>query len=269
MDEWPEPTFRPRAVARASAAIIALLVAGLVGFLAANDVAQINPARVVQVTLPAATSPSPSAPVLTDLGRDDLASVVTVEAELDNGSEESLGTGWIFDNLGDVVTNAHVVSGDNSLRVTDRADHTHVARLVQSSASMDLALLRVTGTLAGTPLPIAATALTAVPVPVITLASSRATGHADMTEETLVELHADVPLAGTGIEAGQSSPQEYDDMLHLTGARVYEGNSGGPVLDAHGEVVGIVTLASPSALDAYAIPISRVLSDLRLWVSQG
>jgi len=240
-----------------------------VGFLVANDLAQINPVRVTPVTPPAAISPSPSMPILTDLGHDDLASVVTVEAELDNGAEESLGTGWIFDNLGDVVTNAHVVSGDNSLRVTDRADHTHVARLVQSSASVDLALLRVTGTLAGTPLPIDARALTEVPLAVITLASSRATSHADMTEETLVELHADVPLAGTGIEAGQSSPQEYDDMLHLQGARVYEGNSGGPVLDAQGEVIGIVTLASPSAPDAYAIPISRVLADLRLWVTLG
>ena len=58
-------------------------------------------------------------------------------------------------------------------------------------------------------------------------------------------------------------------MLHLTGAQIFEGNSGGPVLDARGQVIGIITLASPSGTEAYAIPISRVLSDLRSWVALG
>ena len=256
-------------MARALAAIIALLATGLAGFLIANGIAQINPSSVAPVHLPGASAPNPSPPPLTDLGRVDLASVVTVEAELANGSEESLGSGWIFDTLGDVITNAHVISGDTSLRVTDRSDHTHVARVVQSSAPLDLAILRVTGTLVGTPLPVDARLLTTVPAAVITLASSRATGHADMTQETLIGLNDNVPLAGTGIQAGQSSPQEYDDMLHLQGARIYEGNSGGPVLDGLGRVIGIITLASPSAPDSYAIPISRVLPTLRQWVAIG
>ena len=152
MDRGTAPTFRPRAVARALAAIIALLVAGLAGFLVANDVAQINPASVARVHLPVATAPTPPPPLLTDVGRNDLISVVTVEAELANGAEESLGTGWIFDKVGDVVTNAHVINGSESLRVTDRADTTHVARVVQSSAALDIAVLQVSGTLVGTPL---------------------------------------------------------------------------------------------------------------------
>jgi serine protease Do len=269
VDRGTEPTFRSRAVARALAAIIALLGVGLAGFLIAGKTAQITPSQVTPVQLPPAFTPSPSPPALIDLGVDDLASVVTIEAELENGSEESLGSGWIFDNLGDVITNAHVIDGDDTLRVTDRADQTHVARVVQIDALADIAMLRVSGTLAGTPLPIDARPLTAVPLPVITLASSRATAHADMTPETLEQLHVDVPLNGSGIEAGQSEPQEYDDMLYLTGARIYEGNSGGPVLDAAGQVIGIVTLASPSAPNAYAIPISRVLPELRMWVDQG
>ena len=58
-------------------------------------------------------------------------------------------------------------------------------------------------------------------------------------------------------------------LLSRRGARIYEGNSGGPVLDAAGQVIGIVTLASPSAPDAYAIPISRVIAELRQWVAAG
>ena len=256
-------------MARALTAIIALLAAGLVGFFAAHTVAQISPSSIAPVSPPAARPPTPAPPILTDLGRNDLASVVTVEAELENGAEESLGTGWIFDTKGDVVTNAHVITGGNALRVTDRANHTHVARLVQSSASLDLAVIRVSGTLVGTPLPVDPSQLTTVPLTVITLASSKATGQADMTEERLIGLDASVPLAASGIQAGQSSPQEYNDMLQLTGAKIYEGNSGGPVLDAQGQVIGIVTLASISAPDAYAIPISRVLTYLHAWVALG
>jgi serine protease Do len=256
-------------VARALAVIIALLVAGLAGLLVAHSFTQISPAGVAPVHPPAASAPTPAAPILGDVGRNDLASVVTVEAELQNGSEESLGTGWIFDSQGDVVTNAHVVSGSNALRVTDRADHTHVARLLQSSASNDLALIRVIGTLAGTPLPVDPSLLTTVPLDVVTLASSRATAHADWTEEVLKGIHASAPFTGSGAAAGQPSPPVYSDMLYLIGNRIYEGNSGGPVLDAQGRVIGIITLASPTGTEAYAIPISRVISELRAWVAVG
>jgi S1-C subfamily serine protease len=268
VDQGTKPTFRPSALARALAVIIALLVAGLAGFLVAHGVAQISSSGVRPVHPPAASAPTPTPPILSDLGRNDLASVVTVEAELQNGSEESLGTGWIFDAMGDVVTHAHVLSGNDALRVTDRAGHTHVARLLQSSASNDLALIRVVGALPGTPLPVDPTLLTTVGVRVITLASSRATGHADWTEETLMNLDATAPFAGSSTASSQPSPA-YNDMLYLTDARIYEGNSGGPVLDAQGKVIGIITLASPTSTDAYAIPISRVISELRAWVTIG
>jgi S1-C subfamily serine protease len=269
VDRGTEPTFRPRAVARALAVIIALLVAGLAGFLVAHGFTQITPASVVPVDPPAARAPTPAPPILGDIGRNDLASLVTVEAELQNGSEESLGTGWILDSKGDVVTNAHVISGNDALRVTDSANHTHVARLLQSSASNDLAVIRVIGALAGTPLPVDPSLLTTVPLAVITLASSRATGHADWTEEVLKTIHATAPFTGSSTASGQFSPAVYNDMLYLTGGRIYEGNSGGPVLDAQGQVIGIITLASPSGTEAYAIPISRVISDLRTWVALG
>ena len=58
-------------------------------------------------------------------------------------------------------------------------------------------------------------------------------------------------------------------MLQLEGERIYEGNSGGPVLERLGQVVGILTLASPSSPDAYAIPISRVIGELTQWSKSG
>lgn len=268
MDPRFERTFRPDALLRAGGAIFAILAAGLIAFLVAAHVEQLDPGKVRPVAPPVASAPTPTPSPLTDLGRALLGSVVTIEAELP--TEESLGTGWIFDTRGDVVTNAHVVECHLAIRITDRLGHAHVAAVVRSDTASDIALLRPAGVLTGTPLPIDTTAIAQTPMGVITLASSRATGHADMTVETLIGLHDDVPLAnGRGGCADQPAPSVYDDMLHLQGASIFEGNSGGPVVDGAGRVVGIMTLASPSAPDAYAIPISRVLSTLTAWAHSG
>jgi S1-C subfamily serine protease len=257
-------------VLRAGAAIFALLATGLAAFLVTAHVAGIDPGKMPAVRPPAATAPTPAPTPLSDLGRADLASVVTVEVEVEHSDEESLGTGWIFDSKGDIVTNEHVIAGNAAIRVTDRENHTELAVVIEADATTDIALLRPVAKLPGSPLPVDATAIGKVPLSVITLASSTATGQADMTDEMLVGLHDDVPLAPNGgAQQGQSAPQVYDDMLQLQGARIYEGNSGGPVLDASGQVIGILTLASPNTPEAYAIPISRVVTQLTLWSQTG
>jgi serine protease Do len=262
--------FRPEAVLRAGGAIFALIAAGLVALLVTAHLESVDPSKLATVRPPKASAPTAAPSPLTDLGRADLGSVVTIEVEVELDNEESLGTGWIFDSKGDIVTNAHVISGHVAIRVTDREDQTEVAVVLGSDVTDDIALLRPEGLLPGGELPVDAAALVNVPASVIALASSSATGKADMTSETLVGLHEDVPLApNSGVEQGQVGPQVYNDMLHLEGERIYEGNSGGPVLDAAGQVVGILTLASPSTPDAYAIPISRVLNELNGWAQSG
>jgi S1-C subfamily serine protease len=272
VDPGPERTFRPEAVLRAAVVIFALFATGLAALLVAVRVETIDPSKVAPVPPPSARAPAPPPTPLTDLGRAALASVVTVEVEVQVGNEESLGTGWIFDARGDIVTNAHVVAGHTAVRVTDRQGHTELAVVLRTEydPSADIALLRPMTGLPGTALPIDPTALDKVPISVIVLASSTATGNSDMTQESAMGLDASVPLAGNGGgRPGLGGPQVYDGMIHLQGARIYEGNSGGPVLVTVGPVVGGLTVASPTASDAYAIPISRVLSELTTWSRSG
>jgi len=58
-------------------------------------------------------------------------------------------------------------------------------------------------------------------------------------------------------------------MLALSGAPVFQGNSGGPVLDDQGEVIGILTLASPNRPQSYAIPLTRVLDELTQFAARN
>ena len=247
-------------------AIGALVAAGLIGYFVAASVTHVDVSRLKPATPPKASTPAPQPTPLADLGRAALASVVTVETE--RTTEEALGTGWLLDSHGDFVTNAHVVEGQLSVRITDRHDKTHVGVVVGMDTNQDIAVVRSSDGFGGTPLPVDSTPISTVPQDVIALASSRATGQSDMTQERLVLLHQDVPLQNGEVQPGTSAPPVYHDMLNLSGARVYQGNSGGPLLDGKGRVIGIITLASPSGDEAFAIPLSRVLAELQQFAAK-
>ena len=254
-----------RTLPRVAAAVGVVLGAGLVAFFVAGSVTHVDVAKLRPMSVPPAATPSPTATSIVNVGRNVLSSVVTVEAE--RASDEALGTGWLFDTRGDFVTNAHVIEGQLSVRITDRQAHTHVAVVVGIDTNADIAMVRSTDGFAGTPLPLNSTPLSGIPLDVVALASSRATGQGDITTERVALLHQDVPLQNTEVQPG--SPTVYHDMFDLEGARIYQGNSGGPVLDRTGAVVGIITLASPSGTDSFAIPITRVIAELAQFAAKA
>lgn len=259
--------FRRTALTRSLLAVAVVAATAAIAFPVAAHFASIDARSVHPVTPPAAVAPSPPPVSLQDVGRIALNRVVTVES--DRANQEALGTAWLFDDKGDFVTNAHVVSGSLTVRITDRSAHTMVATVLGSDDANDVAVLRAVGGFDGQPLPVRTAALPELPDPVVDCASSRATGHDDLTVASLSKRGQDVPLEPGEVPAGAGTPSVYHDMLTLTGARVYQGNSGGPVLDAAGQVVGILTLASPDQPQSFAIPITRVLAELRQYASNG
>ncbi|MGI8846682.1 MAG: S1C family serine protease [Candidatus Dormibacteria bacterium] len=221
-----------------------------------------SPATLPSVTAMATPSPAPG-----DIARANISRVVTVEALL--AASESLGTGWLVDDRGDFVTNAHVVAGQTGVRLRDRDGHTHLATILGVDSTEDVALLRSADGFSGAALTVAPQQPLATPQPVVLIAAGGATGHADTTEESLNRTGVDVPVQGNP-DLDPGTPQTtkvYRNMLQLEGARVYQGNSGGPVLNARGQVMGILTLASKGGDTAFAIPIWRVLDEIHMWAS--
>jgi serine protease Do len=139
----------------------------------------------------------------------------------------SLGSGFIIDPSGLIVTNAHVIANADQITVTLSDDTVLQAQVIGRDAVTDLALLKVD---AKTPLPAAAWG-----------ESSKA-----KVGDWVLAIGNPFGLGGT-VTAGiisatardiHSGP--YDDYLQ-TDASINRGNSGGPMFNLQGEVIGINT----------------------------
>jgi serine protease Do len=259
----PTPVRRRRWLVPALVALLVLvLVVPLVAGYRSAAVGGDQIARQLPQALTAPTATATARP-LTEVAGEALSRVVTIETQTPDHQE--LGTGWLLDTKGDFVTNAHVIEGALSVRIRDRRNTTHVGTIMGVDHDQDIAVVRSLDGFSGTPLALSASTDPPVPSDVIILASGRATGHDDQTAtvETIARLHQDIPVRGNAeIDPANASTVLYHDMIAMRGQQVFPGNSGGPVMDAFGKVIGIVTLASRSTPQAYAIPVGRVSAEL-------
>ncbi|MBJ7595447.1 MAG: trypsin-like peptidase domain-containing protein [Candidatus Dormibacteraeota bacterium] len=248
-------------------AVGAVVLAGVIAFLVTVNRTAVPGAApsashppVVRVVAP---SPTLS---LDDIARAHLDGTVTIEALGSN--DEGLGTGWLLDAKGDFVTNAHVVQGQLSVRIRARNGSSHVGAVMGIDRDLDIAVIRSRDGFAGTPLTPFKGTVNDFPISVVALASSNATGHGDITDERVTRVESTVPVTGDTTTGQPPTTTEYHDMLVLDGLPIYPGNSGGPVLDAQGRVVGIVTLASKSLPEGYAIQMNRVIAELTTFAAR-
>lgn len=186
------------------------------------------------------------------------AGVVLVSTVLGYQSAEAAGTGVVLTSDGLVVTNNHVVEGATEITVTiGTTGETYTAEVVGTDATADVAVLQLQG----------ASGLTTVALDddedgVAVGDAVTAVGNA---EGGGVLLAADGTVTGldesiTTQAEGASSGESLTGLIEVD-ADVVSGDSGGPLLDDEGEVVGITTAASSGSADitGYAIPIGDVL----------
>lgn len=176
-------------------------------------------------------------------------SVVTVTAS--SGFGQGTGSGFVYDDEGHVVTNQHVVGGASEVTVTFQGGVERRARVVGTDASTDVALLEVGDAEGFVPLPLGSSDDLRVGDPVIAIGSPFGL---DGTLTTGVV---------SGLDRQIRAPDGFGiDGAIQTDAALNQGNSGGPLLDASGRVIGINSqIQSESGGNdgiGYAVPIDTV-----------
>jgi len=184
--------------------------------------------------------------------------VVVVEALVDGGRAESAGTGIVLTSDGEVVTNAHVVEGATQVRVVDTSTGTtYAATVTGESTAHDVAVLQLSGASGLATATLDTSDDLAVGDDVTAVGNSVGTGVLRAADGTVTALDQTITTAPS---VGETS--ETLTGLIQVDADVVSGDSGGALLDAQGEVVGMTTAASTGSADVegYAIDIEDALA---------
>jgi len=161
---------------------------------------------------------------------------------------EGQGSGIILDRKGLIVTNNHVIDGANQVHVSLKDGRTFTGEVVGSDENTDVAVIRVN----------------ASDLPAAELGDSEAlkVGQIVLAIGNALALPGG-PTVSMGVLSAKGRPLPGSDFIFegllQTDAAVNPGNSGGPLADLDGRIIGITTLMIPFAQGmGFAIPINTV-----------
>jgi S1-C subfamily serine protease len=182
---------------------------------------------------------------LVDLFEETQQSVVQVSGTLSEDNPflgASLGSGFIYDNIGHVITNYHVVAGSNpdDISITFIDGTVYRARVVGTDQYSDLAVLRVLDDIPTdklTPLPLGNSSGLLVGQEVVAIGNPFGLS-GSMTEGIVSGLNRLIPVYQDPFSNVAAPAFSIPDVIQ-TDAAINPGNSGGPLLNMQGEVVGI------------------------------
>lgn len=184
----------------------------------------------------------------------------TVSSIFGAAQQEAAGTGVIVSKDGYILTNKHVVNGASTIRVVtyDGTSYDKV-KLVGTDPLNDIAYLKIEGAneLAAIELGDSAT----IRVGQLVVAIGNALGQYQNTVTSGIISGKGRPI--TAASGDSSTTENLTDLLQ-TDAAINSGNSGGPLLNRSGQVIGInVAVASNAQGISFAIPINAVKGTLK------
>jgi serine protease Do len=171
------------------------------------------------------------------------------------------GSGVIVTYQGHVVTNHHVIAGQQKIQVTLHDGKTHPAELIGEDTLLDIAVLKIKANMEFTPLKLGDSSETQVGQMVFAVGNPFGLG------ETVTQ--------GI-ISAKERSLSDNQRDLFQTDAAINPGNSGGPLVNLRGEIIGInVAIFSPDKANpgfqgvGFSIPSNEVRESLDQILKRG
>ncbi len=172
---------------------------------------------------------------------------------------QGTGSGFIFNNNGEILTNAHVVSGADKVTVTLKDGRIFNGKVLGSDSVTDVAVVKID----------------APNLPVVSLGDSDRLQPGEWAIAIGNPLGLDNTVtAGIVSATGRSSSQvgipDQQVQYIQTDAAINPGNSGGPLLNQRGEVIGMNTAIIKGAQGiGFAIPINKAKNIAQQLISQG
>ena len=249
----PQPPRRPRrrlltgaaatVIAFAAGAGVAAWAAGVPGtsLTGALGSSQLSTAAIVQKIDPA---------------------VVDIVSTLSNG--QAAGTGIVLTSSGEVLTNNHVIDGATSISVTDVGNgQTYQASVKGYDATHDIAVLQLNGASGLTTASIGNSSNISVGSKVVAVGNAGGRGGTpSVASGQVTGLNKQI----TATDQGSGTSETLTGVIR-TNADIQPGDSGGPLLNTSGQVIGMDTAASSAqtdsatgqaaAVQAFAIPINQ------------
>ena len=180
-------------------------------------------------------------------------------------TERALGSGFVIDKAGHIVTNYHVVQNARAVQVSFSNHDSMKARIVGTDPSTDIAVLQVDAhSRALTPLPLGNSDRVHVGDSVVAIGNPFGLDRT-VTAGIVSALQRDI-----------TAPNNFT-IGHViqTDAPINHGNSGGPLIDAHGDVIGVTSqIATGGTSDGnvgigFAVPINTVRSVVAQLIKNG
>jgi S1-C subfamily serine protease len=154
---------------------------------------------------------------------------------------EAKGTGIVLTSNGEVLTNNHVISGATSVSVTDIGNgKTYKATVVGYDESHDIAVLQLSGASGLTTATTGDSSTVKVGDRVVGLGNAGGVGGAPSAAAgSVTALNQSI----TASDEGSGSSEQLTGLIQ-TNANIQAGDSGGPLANSHGQVIGVDTAAS-------------------------
>jgi S1-C subfamily serine protease len=189
--------------------------------------------------------------------------VVNITTTLNYGQGKAAGTGIVLTSDGEILTNNHVIEDSTAITVTVvSTGKSYSATVVGTDPSDDVSVLQLSGASGLAPATLGDSATVKIGDAVTAVGNAGGTGGTPTAAPgTVTALNQSL----TASDANGSNAERLTGMIQIDAA-IEAGDSGGPLYDASGSVIGIDTAASsPSgrfsgtAITGFAIPISRAL----------
>lgn len=177
-----------------------------------------------------------------------------VQIEASDETESSIGSGFIFNDKGDVVTNAHVVKGYDSVFIKTTDARMHPAAVIGVGKEEDIALLRVPQLSNRTPMNMDLKEIGEIGDDIIAVGSP-------LGLQNTVTMGT---ISGTDREF-TINDFTYHDAYQIS-APITHGNSGGPLIHQKtGKVIAINSAGTEQGSIGFSLPLQNVKDQLDKW----